>query len=275
MTGRFPAAPCWAALLGLMAPGPARAADHTNLDENLPVTIEDAYVTPYNGIEAQGYFLYDRDRLGSRGRGNKGSDLFTFAPRVEAGLFRNFQASVALPYSLGNASETKQGNANVQGLYNFNNETLHLPALSLGGGVIQPYGYQRGGIETQVKAAATKSIGSFGTSYVPRRLHLNAIWFHNYDPLRGGNAERQDRYLVGVGYSQPVTNDAVLVADVYRQELRERGRAENMVELGTRYQLTPQTVLSSAVGTGFGDRSPAFRVLVGFQHTLSWPLLFR
>ncbi len=62
---------------------------------------------------------------------------------------------------------------------------------------------------------------------------------------------------------------------MYRQELRERGWAENMVELGARYQLTPQTVLSGSVGTGFGDRSPEFRVLVGFQHTLSWPLLFR
>jgi hypothetical protein len=29
------------------------------------------------------------------------------------------------------------------------------------------------------------------------------------------------------------------------------------------------------MGTGFGDRSPAFRVLVDFQNTLSWPLLFR
>lgn len=263
-----------AAMVSASAPG--RAADHTNLDENLPVRIEDAYVTPYNGIEAQGIFQYDRDRLGSRGRGGKGSDLFTFAPRVEAGLFRNFQASVALPYSLGNANETKQGTADLQGLYNFNNESVYLPALSLGAGVLQPYGYQRGGTETQVKVVATKSIGSLGTSYVPRRLHLNAIWFHNYDPLTTTDGrERRDRYLIGVGYSQPVTNEAVLVADVYRQELRERGRAENMVEIGTRYQLTPQTVLSGSVGTGFGDRSPAFRVLIGFQHTLSWPLLFR
>ena len=46
MTGRIPAALCWAGLLGLLGPGPARAADHTNLDENLPVTVEDAYVTP-------------------------------------------------------------------------------------------------------------------------------------------------------------------------------------------------------------------------------------
>lgn len=27
-----------------------------------------------------------------------------------------------------------------------------------------------------------------------------------------------------------------------------------MAELGARYQLTPQTVLSGSVGTGFGDR---------------------
>lgn len=140
---------------------------------------------------------------------------------------------------------------------------------------IQPYGRWRDGTETQVKAVATKSIGSFGTSYVPRRLHLNAIWFHNYDPLRGDGAERTNCHLVGVGYTQPVTNDSVLMADVYRQELRKHGRAENMLELGTSYQLTPQTVLSSSMGTGFSDRSPAFRVLVRFQHTLSWPLLVR
>lgn len=263
-------------LAGLAFAAPSHAADHTNLDENLPVTIEDAYTIPYNGIEAQGFFSYDRNRIGSRGRGARGSDALSFTPRVEAGLLRNFQASIAVPYRLGNASGTKQGDVNVQGLYNFNNETLYLPALSLGAGVIQPYGYERGGTETQVKFVASKSIGSFGTSYVPRQLHLNAIWFHNYDPLRlDDSRERRDRYLVGVGYSQPVTNDAVVVADIYRQELRERGRAENMVEVGARYQLTPQTVFSSSIGTGFGDRSPAFRVLVGFQHSLSWPLLFR
>ena len=259
----------------LFAAGQARSADHTNLDENLPVTVEDAYPIPFNSIEAQGYFLYDRNRVGPRGQGGRASDAFTFAPRVELGLFRNFQASVALPYRVGNGPETRQGSFQAQGLYNFNTEGVALPAFALGFGVYQPFGYQNGGTETLVKAVATKSIGSFGTNYVPRRLHLNAAWFHNYDPLRSADErERRDRYLVGVGYSQPISNDAVLVADIYRQELRDRRRAENMVELGVRYQLTPQTVLSGAVGTGFADRSPAFRALVGVQHTLSWPLLF-
>lgn len=123
---------------------------------------------------------------------------------------------------------------------------------------------------------ATKPIGSVGTSHVPRRLHLSVVWYHNHDTLRTEGAdERRDRYLVGAGYSQPVTNNAVLVADVHRQELRGSRRAENMAEVGTRCQLTPQAVLPGGVGTGFADRSPAFRVLVGFQHTPGWLLLFR
>lgn len=265
----------WAALAALL-PLAAAAADHTNLDENLPVRLTDAYPIPFNSFEVQGYFGYDRNRLGSGGRGRRGSDAFTLSPQFEAGPFRNTQVSVSAPYRLGNASETKQGDFVAQALYNFNSEGLVVPAFALQVGVDQPYGYQRGGTETSVQGVATKSIGSFGTSYVPRQLHLNAIWFHNYDPLSLADArERGDRYLVGVAYSQPVTNDAVLVADIYREQLRERTRAQNIVQVGTRYQLTPQTVLSASVGTGFADHSPAFVGLVGIQHTLSWPLLFR
>ncbi len=265
-----------AVVLAVAASGSAAwAADHTNLDENLPVRLTDAYPIPYDSIEAQGYFSYDRKRYGSAGRGTRGSDAVTFSPQVEVGLFRNFQASVAVPYRLGNASETKQGDFVAQGLYNFNSESVYVPALALQVGVDQPYGYQKGGTETSVQAIASKSIGSFGTSYVPRQLHFNAIWFHNYDPLSLADVrERKDRYLVGVAYSQPVTNDAVLVANIYREELRERTQAQNIIQVGVRYQLDPQTVLSGSVGTGFADHSPAFVALIGFQHTLSWPLLF-
>ncbi len=258
-----------------MSPLSARAGDHTNLDENLPIRLEDAYPVPYNDIEAQGYFSYDRNRLGSGGRSGRGSDAFIFSPQVEAGVFRNFQFSLAAPYRLGNASETKQGDLIAQGLYNFNSEGAVLPAFSFGLGLDQPYGYQSGGTETSLKFVASKSIGSFGSSYVPRQLHVNAIYYHNYDPLSlDGTRERPNRYLVGIGYRQPITNEAVLVADVYHETLRERTQAQNIVQVGARYQLDPQTVLSGSVGTGFTDRSPAFVALIGFQHTLSWPLLF-
>jgi len=81
--------------------------------------------------------------------------------------------------------------------------------------------------------------------------------------------------LIGFAYSQPITNDAVLVADIDQEELRERQQAQNIIQVGTRCQHNPQTVLSGSVGSGFAERSPAFVALIGFQHTLSWPPLFR
>ena len=269
-------APCLAlTILGTVAV-PANAADHTNLEGGLPITIEDAYAIKQGGLEFQSYFQYDRTR-----RDRKGPDRFTVVPRLEYGAFQNFQIAVEAPYRLGNASNADQGDFRTQAFYNFNTEGLVLPAFAVAAGVTQPYGPGHGGTETELKFLATKSLGpldpngSTPFSYVPRQLHFNASWFHNYNPLTGMDAERRDRYRVGVGYSQPVTNDLVLVADVYRETDRERGRATNLAEIGARYIVTPQTVVVGSVGVGFGgDRSQDFRAVVGFQHTLSYPYSF-
>ncbi len=54
-----------------------------------------------------------------------------------------------------------------------------------------------------------------------------------------------------------------------------RSPTTNLAEIGARYLLTPQTVLSGSVGVGFGgDRSQDFRAVIGFQHTLSYPYSF-
>lgn len=104
---------------------------------------------------------------------------------------------------------------------------------------------------------------------MPRQLHLNATFSHNFGPLP---TERTDRYLVGVGYSQPISNDFVLVGDLYRETDRERDKATNMVELGARFVATPQTILSAGIGAGFGpDRAEDVRLTIGLQHALSFP----
>ena len=265
------------AAASLSAAGPpAHAADHTNLEDGLPVTIEDAYPIRQGAIEVQAYGQFDRTH-----KDRRGPNRFTMVPRIEYGAFQNFQLSVEAPYMLGNASMTDQGSFRAKGLYNFNSEDLWMPALSGAVGVIQPYGSGAGGTETELKFIATKSIGTidpYGSSpysYVPRSLHFNASWFHNYSPLKGLNPERRDRYRIGVGYSQPITNDLVAVADIFRETDRDKGKATNLAELGGRYQLDPQTVISAAAGVGFGrDRSEKFRAVVGLQHTLSFPYRF-
>lgn len=171
----------------------------------------------------------------------------------------------------------KQGDFRAQGLYNFNTESFWRPAFLVAAGVTTQYGRDAGGTETELKILATKSVGTpdlmglTPLSYVPRQVHFNASWFHNYDPLVGLNAERSDRYRVGIGYSQPVSNDLVVVADVYREISRRIGEVTNMFELGRRYILTPQTVVTASVGVGFGNSENRFKSLIGFQHSLRFP----
>lgn len=257
--------------------GPAIAADHSNLEEGLPVTIEDAYPIKQGGLEVQGYMQYDRVR-----RDPNGVSALMAVPRIEWGAFRNFQLSVETAYTIGTASTADQGEVRAQGLYNFNTEGLVLPAMAVQVGVGQPYGYRAGGTETEVEFLATKSIGTpdpLGLSpyaYVPRQLHFNAAWFHNYDPITGRDGERHDRYRVGVGYSQPVSNNVVLVADVYRETLRDRDRAVNLAQIGARYIVTPQTILAASAGFGFGGERGGsdVRLVLGLQHSLSYPYSF-
>jgi len=249
----------------LLTPVAARAADHQNTESGLPVVIEDAYTIKKNAIEAQGYLRYDRTR-----DDEKGPDRYWLVPRLEFGPARNLQLTVEVPYRIGNATQTKEGAATVQALYNFNNEGEFAPALAAQAGVTKPFGQdgRDGGTETSLGLLATKSIGSFGRSYVPRRVSVNAIWYHNYNPKP---EERRNRYRVGIAYAQPVANDFVLVADVYRETDRMRGEAENVAELGTRFQFDPQTVFTVGAGAGFADKSPRFRLLIGFQRSLSFP----
>lgn len=250
-----------AALVAIASSG--LAADHLNLEENIPVRVEDAFVTPFNSIEAQAYTSYDYTT-----RDLEGDNRFTLVPRLEAGVLRNMQLSVAVPYRIGDAEDTKSGNVRVEALYNLSAEDLHVPAVSLGAVADQPFGSGRGGFEASARFVLTKSIGSIGRSYLPRRVHLNADYTFNTDPR---TEERRHRYLVGIAYSQPLTNELVVVGDFYRTTRREEGSAENMFELGVRYALDPLTVLSASVGAGVADDSPDLRVLAGVQRTLTWP----
>lgn len=250
-------------LLATLATAPVSAADHSNLETGLPLVIEDAYPTKANNLEVQGILRYERTR-----HDPEGANRLALVARFEAGIARNTQLTIEVPYRLGNATETRQGNFAASVLYNFNNEGTAAPALAAVAGFDQPFGRERGGIESELGVIATKSLGFLGRDYVPRRLHVNALWFHNYD--RRTN-ERKDRYRFGAGYSQPVANDWVLLGDVYRETDRERGKAQNFAEFGTRYQMDPLTVLSAGLGAGFGPDSPKVRVIVGFQRSLTFP----
>lgn len=258
-------------LLAIVIASTANAADHGNLETSFPLEVEDAYPIGRNGIEVQALTRYRDLRDDPDGR-----NLVEVTPRIEWGAFPNGQITLELPYFLGNGSMAESGEVGIEALYNFNTETLRFPAFSVAAGLDKPYGVDGdAGLEGSVSVLATMSLGTFDRrgrspySYVARQVHLNATYFHNFDPLP---EERDDRFSIGLGYSQPLTNDFVFVADVFREFEREQGVATNLVEIGGRYILTPQTILSASIGHAYGnDRSEDTRVTIGIQHALSYP----
>lgn len=232
---------------------PVHAADHLNLEEGLPTDVEDAYPIDYLGREIQGQFRYER--------ANGGKDRFVLDPRIEYGFIRNAQISISAPFYLGNADRTGSGNIRLTGLYNFNQESLSIPAFAISARTEFPTGVDSAGVDTELKLIMTKTIGNGGSL---DRIHLNASWLHNFDPQ---GDERSDRYKVILGYSRRLGPDTILVTDFVRQQEMNKNENSNVVELGIRRQLNPRTVFSFGVGAGIGEESPIFRTTLGFQRS--------
>lgn len=243
----------------LLVAAPVRAADHTNIEEGLPTELQDAYPIAFRGYELQGRFRYERQ--------HGGADQYLLQPRLEVGIAPNAQIAIGAPFLYGDASHRGSRELELDGLYNFNQESTVVPAFALAGRLQFPTGVESAGVDTRLTVVATKTLGAI--SFMPR-LHLNATWAHE-----AGRAddERADRYIVILGYSMRVSPDVVLVADFVREQQLAEEAESNILEGGLRIQVTPQTVLVVGAGVGMGDESPDARATIGFQHSLSLPWL--
>lgn len=228
------------------------AADHMNLEEGLPTQVEDAYPIPYLGREIQGFARYERTDDGK-------DDRAALDPRVEVGIAPNWQATLSTSLLFGSADRTGGRNTNLGALYNFNTESLRVPAFALAAQAAFPTGINSNGVDTTLKFIATKTLGSYSL----QRIHLNAAWLHNAGRRMG---ERSDRYSLVFGYNRALTADLIFVTDYVREQEREREKTADILEAGIRYQLTPLTVLAAGAGVGIGEDSPEARLTVGFQY---------
>jgi hypothetical protein len=246
----------FALLVALAAP--AFAADHANLEEGLPVQVEDAYPIAFRGREIQGVFRYER-----RDERDDPKDEYRLQPRLELGPAPNLELTLDAPFILGSVDKTGSRNLTAEALYNFNQESIVLPAFSLVAGAEFPSGRNSAGVDPRVKGILTKTLGR---SLRMHRLHLNGVWLHEAGRR---DDERSDRWRAIVGYSVRAWPDGVLVADFVREEGRREDEEANVFEVGLRIQITPLTVVVIGAGAGVGDESPDARATAGFQHSLA------
>jgi hypothetical protein len=233
---------------------PTSAIDHSNLDEDRPLRVEDPYpiATGELAIEAGGGLRVPR----------RGDTQGLFPIELLYGAVPNLQLSLGTtiftdPQTVD--EPTKSGDLRVSALYNINQETLRLPAFGIRVTANFPTGTNSAGIDIRVKGLITKSW---------RRLsvHFNAA--HEF--LSGTQpSERRGRHQFVLGASVPVgapkyTRTTVL-GDVFAEQSVRHGSSEIVgTEFGVRHQFTPWTVLDAGVGTEFAgpaDRSNFFATI--------------
>ena len=227
-------------LLGLM-PTPLFALDHDNLDPNRPIGMEDAYAIPKGEIGLEGGVSFNDRR--------EGRTRVTFQPQIIYGAFDNMQIEIqgdlfTEPNTLVGAN--KSGDLHLGALYNFNTETLNLPALAVRVETDLPTGVNSKGVDTQATGILTRSFGRL-------RTHLNAGYTILGSPQ---GQERPGAYRAVAAVSYPLGYPAsfrdTLIASLYTRQSDLRGQRNHTgVEVGIRHQLTSRLVLDAGLGTEF------------------------
>jgi hypothetical protein len=233
-------------VLGLPA-GEVYAIDHTNLDEGRPLRLEDAYAIAHREIAVEAGAGLTLQRRGP----NRGlfplEFLYGALPNLQLGIGTLLSTD---PRAINDPP--KSGDLRLTALYNFNQETIRLPALALKLGLETPTGVNAHGYEVEVKGIVTRSINRLS-------LHLNGA----YEFLTASRADERDgRYRFAFGPSYPIGapqfTRATLIADVFaEQSVRRREATVVGGEAGLRYQLTPRLVWDVGLGTEFAG--PASR----------------
>jgi len=246
-------------VIGLWS-SPSLALDHDNLDPNRPIGMEDAYAIPKGEIGLESGVRFNDRR--------EGRTRVTFQPQIIYGAFDNTQIEIqgdlmTEPDTIIGAN--KSGDLHLGVLYNFNTETIMLPAFAVRVEADLPTGVNSKGVDTQLTGILTRSFGRL-------RGHLNV----GYSVL--GSPQQQERpgayrAVAAVSYplGYPTSFRDTLIASVYTRQSDQRDQRNNTgVEIGLRHQLTSRIVLDGGFGTEFygpSDRSAllgTFGISVGF-----------
>jgi hypothetical protein len=134
--------------------GKAYGIDHKNLDENRPLRLEDAYPIASGeiAIEVGGGLTVQRH----------GPNRGFFPIEILYGALPNLQVGVGTTISTDPGEiedESTSADLKLSGLYNFNQETLSIPALAVKFDVNLPTGVNSKGVDVELKGIVTKSSG--------------------------------------------------------------------------------------------------------------------
>jgi hypothetical protein len=249
----------WLGALLTVLPGPLVAQlDYRNLDDDRPVSIEDAYPLERHAFELLTSWRYVRHPARS--------GVHLFVPELEYGILPNAHVGVKLPlagvHALGRWDWGISG-LRVFGLYNFNTESPWLPALSLRVDGVFPVG-ELAGDRTRVsfKGIATRSFGR-------GRVHLNGGMSVGEQDRLAAAEGAWDWYAGAAADHSFIRSSTLFVAELYAVKASESHPVEVNAAAGVRYQWTPYTVLDLGVARRLRREGPDFELTFGISRAFA------
>ena len=140
----------------------------------------------------------------------------------------------------------QSGDLHLGVLYNFNTETLNIPAMAVRVEADLPTGVNSKGVDTQLTGILTRSFGRL-------RAHLN-LGYSLLGSPQGQERSGAYRAVAAVSYplGYPTSFRDTLIASIYSRQSGLRGQRNHTgVEIGLRHQLTSRVVLDGGLGTEF------------------------
>jgi hypothetical protein len=254
----------WAGLAAAALAAAAQPAhaqiDYRNLDDERPVTTEDAYPVERYGFELLTPYRFEAEP----GR----TDVHLVAPELEYGLLPNAQVSTRLLLAaVDRSTDSDWGFAGLRlsGLYDFNTEGAWLPALALRADASIPVGNLAGDVfRLTLKGIATRSWGR-------TRGHLNAAMSLGADDGLGP-VDAAPRWFASAALDHTFIRHSLLaVAEVLTRRPVGGAPIEVNASAGLRWQWRPTLVLDAGIARRLGSNGPDFGLTVGLSRAFALP----
>ena len=257
--GRLPAATIAFGVLAIAAAPVGAQIDYRNLDDDRPTRIEDAYPVERFAFEVLIPYAIERER--------GGVTVHSWVLELAYGVLRNAQIGLKAPLAavrMGGNTTSGLSGLRAFALYNFNTETLLLPALSLRTDVTFPVGPLAGSdTRVTVKGIATRSFGR-------TRVHLNGAY--GFGP-NGTPAvvETAERWWYGAAIDRTLFRQSLLlVGEVYALRALDGVPTEVNASLGLRWQWRPTAVIDVGISRGLrAGLGPEYAVTVGVSNAFA------
>jgi hypothetical protein len=248
-----------AAVLLLLPATVAAQVDYRNLDDERPVTTEDAYPVDRYALEIMMPFSFQSDRA---------SSTYLVSTEIESGLFDNGMAGLKLPVGALSSDGTTWGLAGLKlyGLYNFNTETRSLPAFALRGDIDLPVGSLAGDdVRASLKAIATRSWGR-------ARAHVNLL--ATAGGSRGTAVDRLPRWSATAAVDYTLFRQSLLLlGELAVQQHAEDDPTTVTAGLGMRWQWRPTLVLDAGISRRLTSAGPDIALTVGLSQSFGFRAL--